>query len=44
MWKPFSDVIEGTGDYASFFDEWAAHPEAPFYDHPRQRFYRVEIR
>jgi parallel beta-helix repeat protein len=44
MWKPFSDVIEGTGDYVSFFDEWAAHPEAPFYDHPRQRFYRVEIR
>ena len=44
LWKPCSHRLEGTGDYMSFFDEWAVNSGAPLYDHPRQRFYRVEIR
>jgi hypothetical protein len=44
LWKPCSDQTEATGDYLSFFDEWAVNSGAPFYDHPKQRFYRVEVR
>jgi len=44
MWKACSDVMEGTGDYLSFFDEWPSGDETPLYPLPTRRFYRVEVR